>query len=139
MNRSVLASKITKVLELPGDAGLSVTIRALNNRMLGEAMQAAQAAAVRSFRDLGGSALVKELQTLSGETIATARAKDPLTTVDLDLVLEKGVVGWNLDEEFEREKVHDFEPATAELIGREIMRLTRPDMFLPAEEAQKND
>jgi hypothetical protein len=157
---SIFASRTTKTIPLPFDVPHEVTIQRLAGRHLGKAQLENQVTSVENLRRMGGAAFQKELEGL-GDTSKRAELvkqhqADPLNAYDRYEVLAKGIKSWTYEELLTPVEViegdgvkrlrilaiDDLDDDAADFLAREILRLTKPALFLTeaeAEAAQKND
>lgn len=143
---SIFASLVTKVLEVPGDAGQTITIRKLAPKHLMAARRQSQKDSLDQMRDMGDPAFIRQVQELAsegaGSTASTAVKADPLLLYDRVILMQHGIVSWSYDREPTREVLEDIDEDTSDWLAREILRLTKPTLFqseAEREEATKND
>lgn len=138
---SIFASFITKVVEMPGAPEHTVTIRKLAPKHLSAAAKASQLESIAAFKEIGGAAFVKELQSMGGdEAVSRARSKDPLIGYDRLTLLEHGIKSWTFEEPLSREFFEDnLDDDTLTTLAREVLQLAKPALFVAEpEEARKN-
>lgn len=160
---SVFTSLVTSVIPVPGDSPNSITIRKLAPKHLKEARDiVAEARAaewrktMREMMDIGGPAVISELQNelrkamglnAKGDDVADAEAPsaqspaNPLADYDVVTLLRHGVIGWSYERERTVESYEDMDEDVRDAVATEILRLTKPDLFQAPEEAtaeQKN-
>lgn len=146
---SPFASRVTKTIELPFDPPQTVTIRKLAGRHLETAGRERVFARMDAMRRMGGPQFQKDLQAAiakeeqeQAETPEPATpapvvaVPDPLLDYDKGTLLAHGIVAWSYPEKVTPEQVEDLEADAAEWIAREILRLTKPALFLTPEEAE---
>lgn len=142
---SVFCSLVTETVPLPppADPGTTVTIRKLAPKHLEAARRAAQTRATAEARDLGLSALLKEIQALPAGTVERAVAANPLLLYDAVTILQHGLVNWTLERDCHAvEVLEDLDEGIRDHLATVILKLTRPGLFQTAEEGQaarKND
>ena len=142
---SVFTSLVTKVLEVPGDPGQTITIRKLAPKHLETARTANQVKSMDALRAMGGPAFIREIQAMQIEStvVAEAVAADPRLLFDKVPLMTAGVIAWSYaDRERTTEAFEDLDEATSDWLARELLMLAKPSLFeTPAdtEVAQKND
>lgn len=131
---SVFASHTTTTIAVPHDPPQTVTIRKLRGREL----QDAQAADLRAF--IGNRSPRGWAGTLRG-LIAKARAgddvgnadpvlTDPLIGYDRAVVVRAALLSWTYtDHPPTADEIDDLDDETIDFIAREILRLTKPQLF----------
>lgn len=141
MSGSVFTSRITKILEIPGDPGQTVTIRKLAPHMLEASAKAAQRESLQLLRELGGAAVLKEIDSLRHEDVKGATRVDPLLQHDRIELLLHGILEWTYDAAKEQNSYRDLDLETQKFLATEILRLADPSLFRTEDEAataQKN-
>ena len=136
---SVFTSRVTRTIEIPHDPGQKVNIRKLAPRHLEAASKEAQRQSLADLKAMGGPAFVKELQALT-ET-QRVQIPDPMNLYDRIVLLAKAVTGWTYDEPADVASYEDLDEPTLNHIAREILTLSKPELFQTAEEsaeARKN-
>ncbi len=148
---SIFASETTRTLEVPGDAPHTVTIRKLTGadveRAQGEHLNATIAG--RSPRGWAAQFQALVAKGIATDVDATKALADPLAGYDRLTIVRAGLTAWTYTvtkdgKEAPRpvtESVVDLDDETLEFIAIEIMRLTKPGLFLTDEEreaARKN-
>lgn len=138
---SIFASRTQKTIDLPFDPPHTVTIRRLAGRHLEKAEREHLVATIDHLKALGGVAFQRELESLGDETarneLIAKRQQDPLSSVDIYVVLRHGIVSWTYDEPVSVESIEDLDDEAATFLAREIMRLSRPSLFLSTEDAER--
>lgn len=133
MSVSPFTSKSTYMLSVPSSPGDTITIRKLAPKHLAKAQQASQAAAVEAIKALGGANAIKEIRGLSEKEADVAVAiSDPLASYDRTSLMVSGVIDWSFDEPLTPTSLEDLDEETADWLAREILRLTKPSLFVPA-------
>jgi hypothetical protein len=150
---SIFTSRVVDTIEIPHDAGQTVTIRKLAPRHLEAAAKTSQAKSLDALKEMGGPAFMKELQSVVPAPAQTAPATDPLLQFDRVVLMEKGVVAWTYDvpirdtngqirrDEEGLSVFADLDDVTADFLGRAILMLAKPSLYqtqADAEAAQKN-
>ena len=145
---SVFTSLVTETVPLPppADPGKTVTIRKLNPGHLRAAQRAAQLRSIEDMRAMGGPAFIKEIQALiekpkdakdGKSAVEEAVAADPLLLYDCLTLLQKSIIGWNLERDHNDLTVlEDLEQDLQEFLGRRILKLARPSLFQTITEAE---
>jgi hypothetical protein len=166
---SMFASRVTKTIPIPFEEGQTVTLQKLNGRHLEQAAQRRAIAAQQFVRDLGGAEFRRQLAEATaeaqpaaaappaeGEEAAPAREltavekaqADPLNGYDIRTLLYRGIKAWSLPESLKADStgdiaaLEDLDEEAREWFAREVLRLTKPALFLDArasEEAQVKD
>ncbi len=138
---SIFASETTRTLEVPGDAPHTVTIRKLTGADVERAQGEHLNATIAGRSPRGWAA---QFQALIAKGIATdvdaAKALgDPLAGYDRLMIVRAGLTAWTYDKPLTA--VADLDDEALEFVAIEIMRLTKPGLFLTDEEreaARKN-
>ena len=134
---SVFTSRVTKTIPIPHDEGQSVTIRKLAPRHLEQAAKESQRQSFAELREMGGAAFLKELRSLNEDDIKTATARDPLMLFDRITLMEKAVLAWTyVDVERTRETFEDLDDDTQVLLATEILKLSKPSLFVTKTEEE---
>jgi len=99
---SIFASGVTKILDVPGDPGQTVTIGKLTGRHLQRAREASMFTSMDMFRKMGGAQFQQELtgigdQAARDKKIAEQQA-DPMNGYDQRTLLYKGIKSWTYPE-----------------------------------------
>lgn len=146
---SIFSSRTIKTLDIPFDEPHTVTIQKLSGRHLGKARDAYVAELYSGIAKRGGAAVQKDMQLLMGDDKAKTDdaiekvKKDPLGGLDKFTLVKFGVKGWSYDDRaVDDEAIDDLDDDALEFFAREVMRLTKPALFLDepaAEAARKND
>jgi len=122
----MFSSRTTKAIQTPTTPSYVVTIRQLSGRAKERAQQASLAKAAAMIQSFGGATIFAEIQKLGGEeSVRQSGDADPASGFDLQQVLVDGIVSWTADEPVEPETIADLEDETADLLFREILRLSR--------------
>lgn len=141
---SIFTSYVTEELPVPSDAGQRVTIRRLPPKVLREASQAQQLAAVedaRAMREAMGEALSEMLGRVTPEAMAAAKQADPLLSYDRVTLMLHGVTAWSYAQPVTREVLEDMDDDAQAWLAGAILRLSKPSLYQTADEqedAQKN-
>lgn len=145
---SIFASRTTKEIDIPFDPPHTATIQKLTGRQLGKAQQAFFNELIADMQQRGGAKVQKDIQSLyetdpskMAEEVKKAKA-NPLNGFDPYLLIAAGVKKWSYtDRECGPEAFEDLDAESVEFFAREVLRLTKPSLFLTADEAkaeQKN-
>ncbi len=93
---SILSSRSTRVVTVPGDDASTATIRKLSGRQLQAARDAWGAAARQAYEAMGGAELQKGLASLGDPATVAARVaelqQDPCYGLDQAVLILRGVV-----------------------------------------------
>jgi len=142
---SIFASRVTKVIELPFDAPQTVTIQKLAGRHLQKAHEADQFATVEGLKRMGGVAFQRELAALGDdakrEALVAQQQADPMNGYDVYVLLTHGIKSWSYGVPVSPEAIEDLDEEAVAFLAREILQLSKPGLFLTADErqaAQKN-
>lgn len=133
---SPFTSLCTMVLAVPGTDDQSVTIRMLAPEHLEQAAKAQQRKVLHELREMGGASVLKEFQELATGPSAMPGASDPLLLYDRVTLLEKGIIAWTYAPEITRAVCADLNDETAGFLAREILKFSKPSLFLTAAEAE---
>jgi len=141
---SVFTSDVTKTLSVPHDSPNTVEIRRLPPKWLREAQRVSQKQSASDFQAMGGAAFLRDIQAMNadkGEAVVADAAKaDPLLTYDSVTLIYQGVVAWSYDKDCDKVAViEDLDDQTQDWLAREILRLSKPDLFETTETLTKND
>lgn len=141
---SIFTSLVSQVLDVPGVAGATVTVRKLAPKHLDAARKASQDKAFaemkRTREALDQSFLDRVMETMAGAG-GPVKAADPLLAYDRVTLMEAGVTAWSFDLPVTRETLEDLDEDTADWLARAILRLSRPALFeseAEQEAARKN-
>jgi hypothetical protein len=137
---SIFASQTTVTLEIPFDPGQTVTIRKLAGRHLQRAHDADLMASLDTMKRMGGVSVQKELQALGDDAtrdklVETQRA-DPMSGYDLTTLLVCGITAWSYPDPVTPERIDDLDEEAAAFLGRAILKLSKPGLFLTEDERQ---
>lgn len=117
----------------------TIAIKRLGWRKLEEAEKAQHRSAMQYVRDLGGPAIVKEIEDArkkdTGDALATIA--NPIAPYDKRVLLLSGVVAIDGASKTE-DQIDEWEPETATAVVTAIVRLSRPGLF-EGEPERKND
>lgn len=145
---SIFASDTTVTIPIPSDPSHSVTLRKLTGRDIeraqGEHLNATVAG--RSPRGWAGIFHASLAKGTATEADAQKALSDPLAGFDRFTIVRAGLKGWTFKKDekpvpVNDETVSDLDDDALEFFAVEIMRLTKPGLFLTDEErkaAQKN-
>lgn len=136
---SIFASRAQKTLEIPFDPPHVVVIQRLAVRHLGQAMLENQLHSIDTFRKMGGAQFQKELNAIRDDA-KTDEAKpvtptpaDPLAGYDRDVLMQHGIVSWSYPEPV-ADMLPDLTDEASDFFAREILRLSKPALFLTADQ-----
>jgi hypothetical protein len=142
---SIFASDTKKTIDLPFDPPHTITIQKLPGRHLGKAGQEHLYETVENLKRMGGPAFQRELQALGDEgkrkDLIDQYKADPLNSYDVDTLITKGLKAWSYEKPIDAPTIEDLDDQSRDFIAREILRLTKPSLFLTDEQAaaeQKN-
>lgn len=122
----MFSSRTTKAIQTPTTPSYVVTIRQLSGRAKERAQQASLSRAAEMIERFGGAKVLSEIQKLGGEdAVRSSGEQDPASGFDRHQVLLDGIVSWTADESVTPETIDDIEDETADLLFREILRLSR--------------
>jgi len=152
---SIFASRTTLTLDIPFDLPHTVTIQKLAGRHLAKAHQAYMAGLFSEVQERGGAKVQKDMQQLFGgdaeqtdEEKAEAKTQiekvknDPLNGYDKYTLVQAGVKAWSYDVKVSPEAIDDLDDDAVTFFATEIMRVTKPALFLSKDEREaerKND
>lgn len=133
----MFASKVTKIVPLPSDPSVAVTIRKLSWMQRQDAQRESQKRSRQDIRDVGGieefKKLLSAVQSDEAEQPAETTAPDPLATHDLLTVLVCGVKAWSVAEPVNKDTLSDLSADDAEFLAREVLALSLPSPTLEAD------
>ncbi len=146
---SPFASRHTTTVSLPTDPTESITIRKLAGGVLerAQAVHLADTVAGRSPRGWAGIFQRALEAGIATNADALKLLQDPLSGYDRYTLVKGGVTAWTYQDEgkpkpVSAETVADLDDEAMEFLAVAIMKLTKPALFMTAEEAeadQKND
>lgn len=141
---SIFTSRVTKTITIPSTP-FTATIRKLAPRQLFQAARESQRIALETVNAMGGAdqLFAKHKDELMDvmRVASMKREADPLTSYDQVTLLDKGIVSWTCDEPKGLNAYEDLDEDTLRFLATEILRLSRPALFLTddeKEEAEKN-
>ena len=140
---SFFASQTQKIITPPSDPDARITIQKLPGRHLLAAREQSQLESIAQFRKFGGAEFQKELASIkTDDQDAATKIADPLNLYDIATLLEHGIAAWTFERPVDVEARKDLDDDDSEFIAREILRLSKPSLFVEsdaaAKEAQKN-
>lgn len=128
-----------KEIEINGgeaNGGVTVEIQAVTSKVLKKASTKAQLDNMEQFRELGGAKMLDELKAMSPDDVEREkRAIDPLTGFDRQTLLQAGVIRWTAEEALTPDNLAVLEADVEDTLAREVLRLSRPELFLTPGEA----
>lgn len=110
-----LRPDVTKAVEVPGEAGETVTIRMISWLTLDKAKDVRQ-------RDLAATAAA--MLTVVDKLVDDGKKRDRFLQYDKLTLLKHGIVAWTYDAPVDPERL---DPATAEHIARAILDYASPE------------
>lgn len=135
---SIFTSLVTKVLEVPGEPGQTITIRKLAPKHLEAAQKAQQRAVSADLVEMGGATFIQELAAAIGtdatKTVAQATQRDPVLLFHVPTLIVHGVSAWTYNVAADLAHVEDLDSETQAWLATEILRLSKPGLFQTAEE-----
>jgi len=157
---SMFASDTQVTLDIPFDPPHTVTLQKLNGRQLVRAQKASFNSMIAEVQGRGGAKVQKDIQTLferdaadTAKAIAEVQA-DPLNGYDPYSLLYSGIKAWSVGKPLELvavvEKtadsrdvtvlripaIDDLDEEAVHWFATEVMRLTKPALFLTEEAAK---
>lgn len=140
---SIFTSRVTKTIPIPNTPNWQATIRKLSPRNLFQAARESQRIALETVDAMGGAAQLfeKHKAELSAVIKEAAEKKqdDPLASYDQVTLLDKGIVSWTCDEEKGLQAYEDLDEDTLRYLATEILRLSRPALFLTDDEKEEQE
>jgi len=137
-----MAIRVPVVVPIPFDPPHSVTIIKLNGWKLEKARKAFFAQVIADVQERGGAQVQKDIQQLfdkSGDTDTAAAVEkvkaDPLNGLDRRTLIEAGVKAYD-EQPITPAWVDDLSEEEIEFCAREVMRLTKPALFMDAAERE---
>lgn len=130
----MFASRITKVVALPSDPAVSVTIRKLSALQIRAAQTAMRIESARNLKDMGGAEFAAAMKALRADepAVEAATTRDALDSHDLLTVLLSGVRSWTAPEPVTAETLADLDDA--EWLARQILDMSVPPARSEADE-----
>ena len=122
----MFASRVTKDIKTPSTPSYTVTIRALSGRAKERCQQATLTKAASMVEQMGGAAVLEQIQKLGGEKAVKDEVEDktPAAAFDKDQVLMDGVVSWTAKEPVTPDTLGDLEGDTSDVLFKEILTLS---------------
>lgn len=114
-----LTRHLTKQIEIPHEAGQSITIRKLSHHQLMMAVDAVGDRAATKFAKLGETA--KHIPSPDDPAAAKVEAEKPVNKYDRLTVLRYGITAWSYGEDPTEETISDLDEATAAWAFDEII------------------
>jgi hypothetical protein len=135
---SMFASDHTQVVTPPSDPKASITIQKLSGRAVEYAQAKHAEGAYDGFNGRGWSNrfVQKVMSGVASEADVQAVVSDPLAGYDRVAVVLSGIKSWSYEATVSIKTVADIDDETLEFLAIEIMRLTKPQLFLAPEERQ---
>jgi hypothetical protein len=154
---SIFASETAVTIPMQGDDGQTITIRALTGRELEEATFAHMTSMVGGHSHRGWSGAFKRIIAgVATPADAQQALNDPLGAYDRIVVVRAGLVSWSYPKLIavppetngnaasvagvvatnRQQAINDLLDDPLEFIAREIMRLTKPALFLATEDVE---
>lgn len=128
---SIFASQTQATVTVPGEDGQTVTVRALT----GTEFDAAQAAHLRaiaeghSARGWSGTFRRQLAKGVVSDAAVVEMLADPLNGFDRLTLVKSGLVAWTYGE-VAPARVDDLKDDVLEFIATEVLRLTKPALFV---------
>jgi hypothetical protein len=141
---SIFASRTTKTIPIPFDPPHTVTIMKLTGRTLAKADREADFAAQEYVTRMGGAAFRQQLEEATKNTADAAikaAQRNPLNAFDRTVLLHGGVKAWTYVEDdgtpipVTPATIDDLDPEAGDFFAEQILRLTKPSLFLSYDEA----
>lgn len=145
---SIFASRTQQTIALPFDEPHTVTIRRLTGREVERAQSEHLKSMVggRSARGWSG-AFQRIIAGLAAPADAERALADPLSGYDRFAIVRSGLVAWSYPDPLKPDPlkpavagtvdaIEDLDDDAVEFIAREILRITKPALFLTEEEAK---
>ncbi len=137
---SMFASKTQATVALPFDPPHTITIRKLTGREYEETQEVHRAGVAAGRTRSWNIAVRRMLEHGVEDAKVKAAVADPLTGFDRSAIAKGGLVSWTCPEGIEA--VADLDDEALEFVATEILRLTKPALFVTtveqAEADQKN-
>ena len=129
----IFASKTTATVGLPMDVPQTVTIRKLTGKEIEAAQVAHRGSILTDNAKAWGGAFRRMLEKGANDPEVLKALADPLTGYDRFVVLKAGLVGWSYGEKVDPAQVNDLDDESVDFIATEILRLTKPALFVAPE------
>ncbi len=138
----MFASRTTVTIPIPFDPPHTVTLQRLPGRHLRTAEEQNRIEAMAYVERMGGEAFRKQLEAV-GDTAAVKEAMkeaqaDPLNGYHKPTLIKFGVKAWTCEEEVGPAAFDDLEDEAIDFLAREVLRITKPALFIGEETARKN-
>lgn len=145
----MFASLTQAIVAIPWDPPHTVTVRKLTGREL-EAAQAAHRDSLATGNSRSWAALFRRgLQKGASDPDVLTAIADPLTGYDRYVIVRAGLLAWSYPQAIKPvtvkgegkpdaivDAIDDLDDEGVDCIAREILRLTKPALFLTVEEAE---
>ena len=137
---SMFASRTTDTIPIPFEPGQTITLRKLTGGETDAAQEAHLRSTIAGRWSPHGWAQTFQQQLAKGTATAADVVKvlaDPLTGYDRLTLATAGIVAWSLpDPAVSPEAIADLGDDELDWVAREILRRTKPALFLTAEDAK---
>ena len=150
---SILAARVTKVVEITGETPGTATVRKLTGKQLGKAQEAFRAGLFALMREQ--VELQKEHRALMAamddgspkadaepeKAAAATEQRSPLAGFDPATLVLLGVAEWSYDDAITAEVIEAAADDVVEQLAAAVLRLSKPGLFeskAESEAAQKN-
>ena len=138
---SIFASETSTTIPIPFDVPQTVTIRKLTGREVEQAQAAHRDSFLGSSPRLWSATFRKALEKGATDPDVQKALADPLLGYDRYTVAKVGAIAWSYPRPVGPEAVDDLCDEALDFFATEILRLTKPALFLTDEEreaARKN-
>lgn len=128
---SIFASQTQATVAVPGEDGQTVTVRALTGGEYDAAQEAHLKAIAEGHSARGWSGTFRRqlAKGVVSDAAVVEMLADPLNGFDRHTVVKAGLVAWTYGE-VTPALVDDLKDDVLEFIATEVMRLTKPSLFL---------
>jgi len=109
----------------------------LGGKKLQEAIDEQTARQLAIFRQMGKDG-VEALKGMTSVEADAVLAANPLSNYDIDVLLRAGVIAWSYDEKLTPQALGELDEETRTWAATEILKLSKPSLFEPPEEIEKN-
>lgn len=137
---SIFASHTTDTIPIPSDPPHTATIRKLTGRELDRAQEVHLRATIGGRWAAHGWAATFQQQLAKGTATAADAERllmDPLIGYDRHALVEDGLTAWSYTEpERGAKAIEDLDDDALDYFARAILKLSKPSLFLTADEAE---
>src|SRR5688572_5013340 len=124
---------VSDPIPLPFDEGQWVKVRKLTGRQHEAVQVAHRVDFVRG--DKWAGVFRESIEKGLTSAVVQKALRDPLTGYDRYELVKSGLVAWSYDRAVDAEAIEDLDDDAIEFIAREVLKLTKPMLFMETPEA----